>query len=97
MNNNGAAHRKSIGSRTAAGVHTYTWILKNNFPDGFQVLCMNCNWGKRMNGICPHQVRRNDQSRDVEPSGSKRIAPDLQIVRGEDMVSSALKDAAALN
>jgi hypothetical protein len=32
-------------------------IIKTGFPDGYQVLCMNCNWGKRMNkGICPHKV-----------------------------------------
>lgn len=90
INNNGAAHRRSItGKRHSAGFHTYIWLVKNGFPDGFQVLCMNCQHGKRMNnGICPHQVRRNDQSKDVEPSGSKRIAPDLHIVRGEDMVCS---------
>ena len=32
------------------------WIVKNNFPGGFQVLCMNCNWGKYINGgVCPHK------------------------------------------
>jgi hypothetical protein len=90
INNDGAAHRRSItGKRHSAGVHTYNWIVKNGFPEGFQVLCMNCNHGKRMNnGICPHQVRRNDQSKDVGSSDPKRIAPDLHIVRGEDMVCS---------
>lgn len=34
----------------------YRWLIKNNYPDGFQVLCMNCNWGKHMNsGVCPHK------------------------------------------
>jgi hypothetical protein len=75
--NNGAEHRRSItGKRHSAGYHTYIWLVKNNFPAGFQVLCMNCQHGKRMNkGICPHKVRCNDQSKDVEPSGSKRTAP----------------------
>lgn len=31
------------------------WLVKNNFPPGFQVYCMNCNLGKHINnGICPH-------------------------------------------
>ncbi len=83
VNNNGAEHRRNItGKRTRAGYHTYKWLLKNNFPDGFQVLCMNCNHGKRMNnGICPHRVRCNDHSvKEVEASASKRIAPLLKVV-----------------
>jgi len=33
------------------------WIRKNNFPKGFQVLCMNCNWGKghSKDNKCPHE------------------------------------------
>ncbi len=32
------------------------WLVKNGFPSGFQVLCMNCNWGKYINGgKCPHK------------------------------------------
>ena len=30
------------------------WIIKNNFPKGFQILCHNCNFAKRHYGICPH-------------------------------------------
>ena len=33
----------------------YIWLKNNNFPEGFQVLCFNCNCGKARNkGICPH-------------------------------------------
>lgn len=82
VNNDGAAHRRSItGKRNSAGYHTYKWLVKNGFPKGYQVLCMNCNHGKRMNnGVCPHQVRCNDQSKDVESSDSKRIAPQLTLI-----------------
>ena len=31
------------------------WIIKNNFPKGFQVLCHNCNNAKGFYGKCPHQ------------------------------------------
>ena len=97
INNDGANHRRSItGKRHSAGYHTYIWIVKNGFPKGFQVLCMNCNHGKRMNnGICPHQVRCNDQSKDVGLSSPKRTVPKLNLIRvGKDMVCSISKDIA---
>jgi hypothetical protein len=34
------------------------WIIKNNFPSGFQILCHNCNFAKGMlgrNNKCPHE------------------------------------------
>ena len=34
----------------------FSWIIDNNFPDGFQILCHNCNFAKgypRNNGKCP--------------------------------------------
>lgn len=48
----GAAHRKSISGRS--GFSMYTWIVKNEFPAGFQVLCFNCNAAKRTGEVCPH-------------------------------------------
>ena len=33
-----------------------TWIIKNNFPKGFQILCHNCNQAKGFYGKCPHQL-----------------------------------------
>jgi len=51
IDNNGANHRRKIGK----GYTIYFWLIKNDFPEGFQILCMNCNWGKaRNNGVCPH-------------------------------------------
>ena len=40
---NGNKHRKAIGH-----MDFYQWIKKNNFPKGFQVLCFNCQWIKRV-------------------------------------------------
>lgn len=62
INNDGAADRMKIaGKRTASGWTTYRYLWKHKFPPGYQVLCMNCNFGKRMNnGVCPHKVRCND-------------------------------------
>jgi len=33
----------------------YQWIKNKGFPDGFQVLCFNCNLAKSANGACPHE------------------------------------------
>jgi len=49
-NNDGAAHRRQLKMYTI-----YHWVVKNNFPDLFRVMCFNCNCGRRINGgICPH-------------------------------------------
>jgi hypothetical protein len=53
--NNGKEHRKEIGS--TGGHKLYKWLKNHNYPEGFQVLCMNCNHGKYRNGgVCPHQA-----------------------------------------
>jgi hypothetical protein len=81
INNDGGKFRKEVlGKRNHCGYHTYRWLARHGFPDGVQVLCMNCNHGRQMNGgICPHRLRSNDQSKDVEPSGSKREAPTVKL------------------
>ena len=45
----GNKHRREIGSS-----HIYSWLKKNNYPKGFQVLCHNCNMAKGFYGSCPH-------------------------------------------
>lgn len=53
INNDGASHRREIGQ---GGLSFYTWLKRNNFPEGFQTLCQNCNTGRYQNGgICPHK------------------------------------------
>ncbi len=57
INGGGTKHRREMGG---GGRFNYRWIVRNNFPPGFQVLCMNCNFGKGQNflrngrNICPH-------------------------------------------
>ena len=56
VNNDGNTHRWKNGNRIT-GVHLYRKIIKDNFPPTYQILCMNCNFGKHMNnGTCPHNV-----------------------------------------
>ena len=43
----GNKHIKSVGK-------LYNWLVRKDFPPGFQTLCFNCNTGKQKNkGICP--------------------------------------------
>lgn len=44
IDNTGGKHRKLITN--SAGSNMYKWIIKNNYPLIFQVLCHNCNWLK---------------------------------------------------
>ena len=59
VNNDGAKHRKELKLGRKSGWWLYIYLVKNDFPDDgyeLQVLCWNCNCGKRMNGgVCPHK------------------------------------------
>lgn len=56
INNDGSKHLSSTGKRIA-GVRLYCEIRTLGFPKVYQLLCMNCNFGKRMNnGVCPHNA-----------------------------------------
>ena len=46
INGGGMEHRRSIGIKNG-GITFYLWLIRNGFPEGFQVLCANCNWIKR--------------------------------------------------
>lgn len=49
--NNGRGNppdRRFIGNRL------YSHLISKGFPDGFQVLCYNCNMSKGHRGKCPH-------------------------------------------
>ena len=56
INNNGAKHRREISvNGDGKNVNINSWLVKNNYPDGFQILCWNCNCAKGFYGVCPHQ------------------------------------------
>ena len=56
INNDGAKHRRIIGS---SAKQLYAEVKRQGFPqDTYQLLCANCNQGKkRGGGICPHKSR----------------------------------------
>jgi len=47
----GRAQRKELGGTR----NFYKWVIKNNYPRGFQILCHNCNCAKGFYGYCPHK------------------------------------------
>lgn len=50
IENNGAQHRRETKTSTI-----YQWLITNNYPKGFQVLCHNCNMAKGFYKQCPHE------------------------------------------
>ena len=48
----GNKHRMHIGS---GGAGIVEWVIRENFPKGFRVLCHNCNMAIGFYGSCPHQ------------------------------------------
>lgn len=64
INGGGAQHRREIfstqGQKRKSGF-LYPWLVRNNFPEGFRILCFNCNCGRERNGgICPHKSVTKD-------------------------------------
>jgi hypothetical protein len=54
-------HMEHVGrkkrEKISSGSVFYRWLVRNNYPDGYQVLCFNCNCGRALNnGICPHSM-----------------------------------------
>ena len=61
IDSDGGAQRRSISPTGKnwgwGGHHLYLLLKRKGFPPGFQVMCMNCNFGRtRNNGICPHKA-----------------------------------------
>lgn len=54
VNGGGGQHRKDPKMR---GVHFYRWLVREGFPEGYQVLCHNCNMAKGFYGMCPHEMQ----------------------------------------
>jgi len=48
----GNSHRREVGE----GGSFTAWLRRNGFPEGFQILCWNCNSAKSILGQCPHSL-----------------------------------------
>lgn len=69
--NGGAPEHRRQSNLGRGGAILYAWLIRNEFPEGFQTLCFNCNWAKhsnRENGGCPHQLTSLATTRDSAPT-----------------------------
>ena len=87
VNNDGNQRRREKGygvGRRSGGMGLYKTIVQEQFPPHYQILCMNCNFGKaRNNGVCPHVTAKAQRpSREgVGASAPKRTALTCETVR----------------
>ena len=51
INGNGGDERKKIGHTT----QFYLYLRRNKYPNGYQILCHNCNMARAFYGECPHK------------------------------------------
>lgn len=49
----GNQHRKTVSPSALPA-----WLRRNGYPDGFRVLCHNCNFATTHGRTCPHESRR---------------------------------------
>jgi len=59
----GTKHRKAL---KVSGMQFYNWLRKNDYPAGFQVLCMNCQFIKRVDN--KEHTRSIDSTPNTLPS-----------------------------
>ena len=52
----GAKHRKKVGSNMAK------WLVRSGLPEGYRILCHNCNIALGFFGYCPHQKFSSDKA-----------------------------------
>lgn len=52
----GNRHRKEVGQ---GGYAIYIWLRQRQFPEGFRVLCFNCNYAVIDGKPCPHTFRES--------------------------------------
>jgi hypothetical protein len=68
INNDGGIERKAYGGNEKFR----NWLAKQPKLPEYQILCWNCQWGKRINGVCPHQVEKGRHLTLVEGGNNAR-------------------------
>lgn len=56
INGNGNSHRKKEKVNILS-----EWCIRNNFPDGFKVLCRNCNWRENLKTDRYKKIERDEE------------------------------------
>ena len=47
IHGNGAEDRRNLGMKNQSSERFYSYLIRMDFPSGYQTLCMNCQWVKR--------------------------------------------------
>jgi hypothetical protein len=55
INGGGNIERKKL--KLTSGRRFYRYLIKNNYPPGYRVLCQNCNMSYAAFGFCPHNKK----------------------------------------
>lgn len=61
INGDGAEHRLRLGHNKkgmCASHQVYKWLVDQNYPSGYEVLCGSCNSARHIYGVCPHKCRK---------------------------------------
>jgi hypothetical protein len=53
INGGGNKHRAELKTRGGSGI--YRHLIKAGYPEGYRVLCHNCNLSYGLYGYCPHR------------------------------------------
>lgn len=88
INGNGRQHRQEILAKH--GQHLYRWLIHQNFPPGFRVLCHNCNSAIGYFGYCPHALEREGKQGHAIVLDPAYLQPHLQ----RDAILQALRGGA---
>lgn len=59
INGGGNKHRQKEGY-----ARIYRWLRQHDYPDGYRVLCHNCNQSIGLYGYCPHA---NEPKTEIKP------------------------------
>ena len=55
-----------------AGKSLYEYLKKNNYPDGYQVLCFSCNFIKEKYDKCPHLFEKYSKKKENKTKKKRR-------------------------
>ena len=69
VNGGGRQHREQVGS---GGYRLYAWLKANGYPDGYRVMCLNCNCAIGFYGYCPHQLQARGTDGSERAEGGER-------------------------
>ena len=86
MNGSGRKHREQI-----KGKYDSIWgfLRRNGFPEGYRILCFNCNSARGAFGYCPCNGKKYTEYRDVKKD--QETLSDTYKVSWEDKTGSIPK------